>query len=153
MWASLPENEHNPAPLNPPVYESDLPTFTSDVRMEKIPEIFATGPGKGERSQAQGSGGGGPVEAVWWVKEVGVQWRVKGTAFVVANDIDQEGHEESSGVRTVKSEVGSRMRVKEGMGGKEGEWSWGKEVTGHFGNCSPGMRGEFCISVLPLESS
>lgn len=121
--------------------------------MEKIPEIFATGPGKGERSQAKGSGGGGPMEAVWWVKEVGVQWRVKGTAFVVANDIDQEGHEESSGVRTVKSAVGSRMRVKAGMEGKEGEWSWGKEVTGHFGNCSPGMRGEFCKSVLPLESS
>jgi hypothetical protein len=57
----------------------------------------------------------------------------------VANDI--EGNDESSGVRTVKSEIGSRMRaVQEG---KEGDWSWKKEVDGHFGNLSPGMRGSF----------
>jgi len=90
----------------------------------------------------QGSGGGGPVEAVWWNSEVGTQWRVKGTAWVVGNDID-EG--EGSGVRSVKAEVGRRMRWvgdkdDEGM---EGEWSWKREVRGHFGNCSPGMRGEF----------
>ncbi|MCJ1225638.1 hypothetical protein MMC12_002287 [Toensbergia leucococca] len=140
MWATLPENKHNPAPPNPRVYESDLPTFTSDVRMQKIPEIFATGAGHGGVEQAQGSGGGGAVEAVYWVKEVGVQWRVKGRAFVVARDVEGEG-EGSSGVRTLKSEVGARMRVlEEGM---ESEWSWARELTAHFGNCSPGMRGSW----------
>ena len=139
MWGELPENKHNDAPMNERVYESELPTFTSDVRMRKIPEIFASSAGHGDESQSQGSGGGGPVEAVWWIKEVGTQWRIKGTAFVVAGDIEGEG-EESSGVRTVKSEIGERMRVvKEGG---EKDWSWEKELTAHFGNCSPGMRGE-----------
>ena len=140
MWAELPENKHNDAPMNERIYESELPTFTSDVRMEKIPDIFASSAGHGDKSQSQGSGGGGPVEAVWWIKEVGTQWRVKGEAFVVAQDIEGVG-EESSGVRTVKSEVGSRMRiVKEGG---EKDWSWERELTAHFGNCSPGMRGKF----------
>lgn len=109
--------------------------------MLKVPELFATGAGHGDKSQSQGSGGGGPVEAVWWVKDVSVQWRVKGTAWIVGPDIEgAEGSEESSGVRSVKSEIGARMRVVEP--GQEGEWSWARELTGHFGNCSPGMRGE-----------
>lgn len=145
MWAELPENKHNDAPRNESVYESDLPTFTTDVRMQKVPEIFGSGPGHATKlEQAQGSGGGGPVEAVWWVKEIQVQWRIRGQAFVVGPDI--EGDEVSSGVRTVKSEVGKRMRVASGMEGKEGEWSWQTELTGQFGNLSPGMRGEFnCV--------
>lgn len=150
MWATLPENKHNDAPKNPHVYESDLPTFTSDCRMEKIPEIFSTSkgsPGADGRTAdgdaidgkiSRGSGGGGPVEAVWWVKDVMVQWRIKGEAFVVGPDM--EGEEEgSSGVRTVKNELGKRMRVMDEA--KKSEWSWKTELTGHFGNCSPGMRG------------
>jgi hypothetical protein len=35
------------------------------------------------------------------------------------------------------------MRVNEGMEGREGEWSWERELAGHFGNLSPGMRGSF----------
>ena len=154
LWASLPENKHNDAPENPHVYESDLPTFTTDVRMQKVPELFATGAGHGDQSQSQGSGGGGPVEAVWWVKDVGVQWRIKGTAWVVARDIEGEkGSDESSGVRSVKSEVGARMQVV--APGREGEWSWKRELTGHFGNCSPGMRGEWLVlfSPSPLAAS
>ena len=140
MWAELPENKHNDAPMNERIYESEMPTFTSDVRMEKIPEIFASGPGKGDVEQSQGSGGGGPVEAVWWIKDdVMTQWRIRGTAWVVARDI--EGSEESSGVRTVKSEVGERMGLVDGAKGKEATWKWGRELTAHFGNCSPGMRG------------
>lgn len=108
--------------------------------MEKVPEIFASSAGHGERAQAQGTGGGGPVEAAFWIKEVMTQWRIKGEAFVVADDVEGEG-EESSGVRTVKSEVGSRMRVVGEGEGHQKEWSWAREVTAHFGNLSPGMRG------------
>ncbi len=139
MWGQIPENHHNQAPMNDRVFESDLPTFTSDVRMEKIPEIFASSAGHGSASQSQGSGGGGPVEAVWWMKETMTQWRMKGEAYIIAPDIEGSG-EESSGVRTVKSELQKRMRtVKEGS---EKDWSWNKELTAHFGNLSPGMRGE-----------
>jgi len=140
MWAELPENKHNDAPQNERIYESDLPTFTSDVRMAKIPEVFASSHGHGEVSQSQGSGGGGPVEAVFWVKDVMTQWRFRGQAYIVGQDIEDSG-DESNGTRTVKSKIGERMRVVKEEG-KEG-WSWGKEVTAHFGNLSPGMRGSF----------
>lgn len=141
MWAELPENKHNEAPMNDRVYESDLPTFTTDVRMEKVPEMFASSRGHGEVDQSQGSGGGGPVEAVWWIgsKDIMTQWRIKGEAYIVGQDIEGSG-QESSGTRTVKTKVGERMRVVNEHG-KE-DWSWGKELTAHFGNISPGMRGK-----------
>lgn len=137
MWAELPENKHNDAPQNERMYESEMPTFTTDVRMEKVGDLFASSDGHAtEGRQVQGSGGGGPVEAAFWIKDVGTQWRMKGEAYVVGEDIEGEG-KQSSGVRTVKSEVGTRMRPV-----KEGEWSWGTELTAHFGNCSPRMRGK-----------
>jgi pyridoxamine 5'-phosphate oxidase len=141
FWAELPENKHNPAEKNERVYETDLPTFTTDVRMQKPFELFASSSGHADSEKlVQGSGGGGPCEAVWWAKDVMVQWRMKGDAFVVAPDIEGEG-EESSGVRTVKSEVGSRMRVvKEDA---KDSWSWDRELTAQFGNMAPGMRGMF----------
>lgn len=130
--------------MNDRVYESEMPTIASDVRMLKIPEIFGSGPGHAEKKeQTQGSGGGGPVEVVWWVKETMTQWRIKGEAFVVAPDIeeDTEQSKQSSGVRTVKSELGKRMRVVKSEG--QDTWSWAKELTAHFGNISPGLRGSF----------
>lgn len=147
MWGELPENKHykDSWPKNKRVYESDMITLTTDVRMAKVPEIFASSHGHGEVSQSQGSGGGGPVEAVFWVKETMTQWRLRGEAYVVGRDIEGDG-EESSGVRTVKSKVGERMRVVSEEG-KEG-WSWGTELTAHFGNLSPGMRGSFKVSLI-----
>lgn len=146
MWGSLPQNKHNDAPRNAPIYTSDMPTFTTDVRMQKVGQFFASSSGHASSDdQVQGSGGGGPVEAVWWIKDTGTQWRMKGEAFVVGRDID-EG--QSSGVRTVKSEVGRRMRRTEEEG-HEDDWSWAKELTAHFGNCSPGMRG--MLYVLGAE--
>ncbi|KAM3080643.1 hypothetical protein ACMFMG_005578 [Clarireedia jacksonii] len=139
MWAELPENKHNDAPMNDRVYESDLPTFTTDVRMEKVPEIFASSQGHGEVAQSQGSGGGGPVEAVFWIKEVMTQWRFKGEAYIVGQDIEEL--QESSGTRTVKTKIGERMRVVKEK--EKANWSWEKELTAHFGNLSPGMRGSF----------
>lgn len=140
FWAELPENKRNEAPQNDRVYESDLPTFTTDVRMRKVPELFASSPGHGDVSQSQGSGGGGPVEAVFWVKDAMTQWRFQGKAYVVGPDIDGPGGE-SSGTRTVKSNVGGRMRVVKEEG--KDTWSWSKELTAQFGNLSPGMRGSF----------
>ncbi|KAF1994815.1 hypothetical protein P154DRAFT_446808 [Amniculicola lignicola CBS 123094] len=140
FWTELPENKHNDAEKNPKAFESDCPTFTTDVRMEKVGQLFGTGAGHAEKStQIQGSGGGGPVEAVWWIKETSTQWRISGKAFVVAEDI--EGDEDSSGVRTVKSEVGKRMRVVDES--KESDWSWNRELTATFGNQSPGIQASF----------
>lgn len=157
MWAELPENKHNDAPRNERVYESDMLTLTTDVRMAKIPEIFSSSSGHGNVEQSQGSGGGGPVEAVFWAKEVMFQWRFRGEAWVVGPDVEGSG-EESSGTRTVKSKVRERMRVVREEG-KDG-WSWAKELTAHFGNLSPGMRGTFKnpvpgspVSIPPADKS
>jgi len=142
FWAELPENEHNKADKNPRVYESDCPAFTTDVRMEKVKDLFMSSAGHAEsEAQVQGSGGGGPVEAVWWAEKAGTQWRMKGRAFVVAEDVEEGDGESRSGVRTLKSEVGKRMRVVDDS--KEQEWSWARELEGSFGNMSPGMRGSF----------
>lgn len=133
--------------MNDRVFESDLPTFTTDVRMNKPFELFSSSAGQADdESLVQGSGGGGPCEAVWWVKEVMVQWRMRGKAYVVAPDIEGEGSQtaESSGVRTVKSEVGSRMRVVKEE--EKNNWSWKTEMTAHFGNHPPGMRGKYSFS-------
>jgi pyridoxamine 5'-phosphate oxidase len=155
MWAELPENKHNEAPQNERVYASDLPTFTTDVRMAKVPELFASSAGKGEVEQSQGSGGGGPVEAVFWIKDVMTQWRIRGEAYVVGPDIEEEGGG-TSGVRVTKHKIGERMRVVKEEGKQD--WSWDKEVTAHFGNLSPGMRGSFKnpvpgspVSIPPQE--
>ena len=73
------------------------------------------------------------------------QPRIKGEAFIIGNDIEGDGDQskESSGVRTVKSELGSRMRVVKEEG--RDKWSWKTELTGNFGNISPGMRGKHII--------
>lgn len=142
FWAELPENKHNNAERNPRAYESDCPTFTTDVRMEKVGQIFATSAGHAESNdEIQGSGGGGPVEAVYWIAETGTQWRIKGRAYVIADDI--EGDEGSSGVRTVKRELGKRMRVLASHEKERDHWSWQKELTGFFGNQSPGIKGMY----------
>ncbi|KAJ9137232.1 Zn 2cys6 transcription factor [Pleurostoma richardsiae] len=133
LWAELPPaGDRNPAPRNPPLYASDLPAFTTDARMQKAPEIA-------------GSGGGGPVEAVFWAPGAQTQWRVRGAAWVLGPDADGEGDE------AARAALLARMRRRSASageaGGKEEEeerhWSWAREVTGHFGNLAPGMRGSF----------
>ncbi|KAF2459216.1 pyridoxamine 5'-phosphate oxidase-domain-containing protein, partial [Lineolata rhizophorae] len=148
LWAELPANEKNAVARNPGVYESECPTLTTDVRMEKVGQVFGTAGGGGEgpateeevRKKMEGSGGGGPVEAVWWVPDVATQWRVRGRAYVVGPDI--EGEARSEGAEMVRSVVGRRMRVV-GDEARAGEWSWQREVDGHFGNMSPAIRGSF----------
>jgi len=138
MWAELPENKHNQAPRNHHVYESDLLTLTTDVRMDKIPQIVKSSK---DHEEISGSGGGGPVEAVFWVKDVMTQWRFRGNAYIVGQDIEQPENSTSSGVGTVKQEIGERMRVIKQEG--KDAWSWATELTAHFGNLSPGMRGRY----------
>ncbi|KAJ2907364.1 hypothetical protein MKZ38_003221 [Zalerion maritima] len=137
MWATIPPNERNPAPKNSPDYESDMPSFTTDVRTEKIAELTGTGDGAVARtsSSTMGSGGGGPVEAVFWVPDTMTQWRLRGTAYIIAPDIETE---KGCFAREV---LEKKMRPK---GSSDGcSWSWTRELTAHFGNMSPKMRGSF----------
>ncbi|KAI3582579.1 hypothetical protein IWW34DRAFT_786084 [Fusarium oxysporum f. sp. albedinis] len=128
-WAEIPVNPKNQAPLNPSLYESDLLTITTDARMEKVPELSTDG------EDVPQSGGGGPVEAVFWVVETKTQWRLRGRAYLLGQDIDDPS------ASHVRQEIEKHMRLKNND--DSGSWNWGKEITAHFGNLSPGMRGSF----------
>ncbi|KAL1846168.1 hypothetical protein Daus18300_014331 [Diaporthe australafricana] len=149
MWASITWNDKNAAPRNPDVFESDCLTLTTDARMAKVPELFASGGGGGGGDKTKSSsGGGGPVEAMFWVPETGTQWRVRGHAWVLAHDDISDTSDSSPGAKAARDAISARMRrtKKTGSGEeeeKESEWSWEKEVVGQFGNLSPGMRGSF----------
>lgn len=147
FWATLPENEYNKLPKNPAIYESDCPTFTTDARMSKVYDIFGTGKGKGDLAQSRsGTGGGGPVEAVYWVKGTKTQWRIRGKCWLIAAD-DIEGGDEAqnSGTVTVKAELRRYMRLTNhsSHAAEEKDWSWRREVENNFENLSPQMRGSF----------
>lgn len=146
LWASLPVNAKNPAPRNPTVYESDLPVFTTDARMAKAGEIGLNG---------------GAVEAVWWASEAQTQWRVRGTAWLLGPDVEtptgavaraaiQKHMRRTEGAvaPSVASTAASRTAAiaaatSSATTTATAHWSWSREVTAHFGNLSPGMRGSF----------
>lgn len=128
LWAELPVNPKNDAPLNPAVYESDLLTITSDARMDKMVELNPDG-------SPFESGGGQSVEACFWIVPTKTQWRLRGKAYLVGPDI------ESSGSST-KQTLERYMRPKNTTTNKD-SFDWPKELTAHFGNLSPGMRGTF----------
>lgn len=147
MWASLPPNDKNNAERNPDAYESDCLTLTTDARMAKVPELFGSGE-TGDSPASSSSGGGGPVEAMFWVAQTGTQWRLRGHAWVLSHaDIGGSGDNKtaasSPGARAARDAISARMRPTTSSGGGDKGWSWEREVEAHFGNLSPGMRGSF----------
>ncbi|SPO00145.1 uncharacterized protein DNG_02995 [Cephalotrichum gorgonifer] len=137
MWGSLAENPKNPAPRNPPVFESDHLTITTDARMDKAgeiaPSLLSLEEGDAP-SDTPGTDGGGAYEAVFWVPDVMTQWRLSGKAYLLGPDVESD---DPRAVR-VREAVSRGVRT---VG--EGTFSWEREVTAHFGNLSPGMRGTF----------
>lgn len=133
MWASLPVNPKNTAELNPEgAYESDLLTVVTDARMEKIPELFKSA---GEVESRQ-SGTGGPVEAVFWIEDTNTQWRIRGHALVIGPDID------SDAASPIRSALHQHMRPSSSASASR-SFSFARELTAHFGNLSPAMRGSY----------
>ncbi|EAW12966.1 uncharacterized protein ACLA_014030 [Aspergillus clavatus NRRL 1] len=107
---------------NPSVYESDMISFTTDVRMEKVGQLKQSG---------------NAVEAVFWLKESGNQWRVRGEAFVFG---DPQGGEEEEKAR---KKISKGMRTRGDGGGNEKDWGWERQVTTYFANHTPVLRGSF----------
>ncbi|RDA86777.1 hypothetical protein CP532_6363 [Ophiocordyceps camponoti-leonardi (nom. inval.)] len=129
MWAGLPVHPKNTARLNPEIYRTHLPTLTTDARMEKTPELMANDSGNAQ------SGGGNPVEAVFWMPEVQTQWRLRGRGYLIGPDIDTDAG------ASVRAALTPHMRrIAESS---SESWSWSKELTAHFGNLGPLMRGSF----------
>jgi pyridoxamine 5'-phosphate oxidase len=115
--------------------------------MSKVFDIFSTGKGKGSKEQSRsGTGGGGPVEAVYWVRDVMTQWRIRGKCWLVAADDVEGGTDaaQNSGTVSMKAEVGRYMRRVDGkQNDRDEDWSYKREVANHFENLSPMMRGTF----------
>jgi pyridoxamine 5'-phosphate oxidase len=133
----VPEDERNTAERNPPAYASDMPMFSTDVRMEKAAEVIRSALDAPRDRSVEVSDGGGPVEAVWWVKGNGVatQWRVRGDAWVLGEDIGGEG----DGPVRVRKALMERMRVVREDG--VGDWKWKREIGVVFGAQSQGIKG------------
>mgnify|MGYP002623065271 CR=1 FL=1 len=116
--------------------------------MEKVQGLFFTGANtdpnirEAEREGGlRGSGGGGPVEAVFWIEPARTQWRIRGTAWILAaGDIDDG---ESVGAKKVREMLLSRMRRISGDDNNKEEWSFSREINAHFTNLSTIMRGSF----------
>jgi len=147
MWAELSDNDRNPAERNPPgIWASDMLCITTDARMDKVTQIMLPGSEAGDAAVPEASmphsaagsasGGGGQFEAVFWVPAAKAQWRLRGTAYVLGPDIDSPEPAPSK----VREVLTRRMRR---LGGAEADWSWEREVTAHFGNMRPIMRGTF----------
>ena len=118
--------------LNPDIYESDMISFTTDVRMEKVAQIQPSSrSGEGEAFV------GNQVELVFWLKDVMKQWRIRGAAFVIG------ASDGSVGEREARREIQRGMRVLPEGHGHEKEWTWERQVTTYFANHSPVMRGLF----------
>ncbi|PGH02409.1 hypothetical protein AJ79_07641 [Helicocarpus griseus UAMH5409] len=130
------ERTHQDSGINPSIYESDLLTFTTDVRMETIHQMnLCIVEGK---QRSIGTGGEGPIEAVFWVKDAMTQWRIRGKVYVIG--ADSKNHWELE----ARSNIQQWVRRKEGSTDKDAEeWSWEREITAHFANLSPMMRGSF----------
>lgn len=135
MFGAPPRDAPNSA-KNPQTLASDLLTFTTDARSAKIPDLLGPGP----TGDVRESGGGGPVEAVFWIEGVRTQWRVRGDSWVIGPDIEGGG----AGAEAVETALKGRMR-----GSGEG-WGWERERVAHFwgmnseqikrlGGAAPGM--------------
>lgn len=110
--------------------------------MDKVPEIFSSPTATKYLQDLPQSGGGGPVEALFWSVPTKHQWRLRGHAWVLAaGDLD------SANAKVAKEAIQARMVSSSSSSsppGKDGEeWSWEREINAHFGNLSPAMRGSF----------
>jgi len=107
---------------NPPTFESDMLTFTTDARMEKIEHLQSSGQ---------------EIEALFWLKEVSSQWRIKGKAFSIGNPCGEKDQQELES----RAAIRKALRTKSHDGCEKEGWSWEHAVTRYFANHAPAMRG------------
>ncbi|KAL4931647.1 uncharacterized protein BDV17DRAFT_288710 [Aspergillus undulatus] len=110
--------------LNPDVYESDLLSVTTDVRMKKMGQLH-------DSEDA--------VEGVFWFEEVSAQWRVRGRAIAIG-DPEGDSNKEEKASREI---VQKAMRKKSDGEGDSKDWDLERQVATYFANHSPVMRGTF----------
>ena len=78
-----------------------------------------------------------------WVRQAAAQWRLRGRAYVLAPDVEDAGSEGAGEVKRILRERMRRRKEGDEHGDEAEEWSFAREITAHFGNVSPLMRGTF----------
>ena len=102
--------------------------------MEKVSELFEDAKEtSATTTPPPQSRVGAVVEGVFWSPKTMTQWRIRGHACIIGPDID------SDAAAPVRQALNGYMRRV----GETDSWSWSRELTAHFGNLSPGMRGTF----------
>ncbi|CAI7611819.1 unnamed protein product [Penicillium glandicola] len=109
---------------NPPIFESDMLSFTTDARMDKLTQLESSGHA---------------IEAVFWLKGLMTQWRIKGTAYAIGNPGGENEQEE----KISRNEIRKALRVKGDADTDIAKWTWENAVTKYFANHSPVARGSF----------
>lgn len=112
---------------NSSVFESDMLTFTTDTRMEKLSQLESSG---------------NAIEAVFWLKDLMTQWRIKGTAYAIGNPQGEAAEDE----RHSRQEVQKALR--ETKNSDTSKWTWERAVTKYFANHSPVARGWSFFHIL-----
>lgn len=105
---------------NPPLFESDMLTFTTDMRMDKMRQLESCD---------------GEVEALFWFANIAAQWRIRGRAVAIG---DPGGAVEDSEIRG-RDVIEKSIRVK--PDGTMERWNWEHAVTRYFASHSPLARG------------
>ena len=123
---------------NAPLFESDLLSLTTDIRMEKLKQLDSTG---------------NSIEAMFWLKEVMVQWRIKGQAYYLGSPTPESGAESD-----LQAQLFNALRLKPDYDGDQkvdsNKWTWDKAITKYFANHSPAMRGKFVNNAsIPTPSA
>lgn len=106
---------------NPSLFESDMLTFTTDKRMEKLRQLESSD---------------GEIEALFWFAEVPSQWRIRGRAFAIG---DPRGDVEDGEIRA-RDVIEKSIRLT--PDGTMESWNWEHAVTGYFASHSPLARGK-----------
>lgn len=109
---------------NPPTYESDMLCFTTDIRMDKLEQL--------ENSEHA-------IEAMFWLKDLMTQWRIKGKALAVGDPRGVESEQEKAN----RESLLSSLRIKDDYNGSAEDWTWERAITKYFANHSPLARGSF----------
>jgi hypothetical protein len=109
--------------------KTDCPVFTTDARMRKPAELRACP----------------AVEAAWWCRSAGVQWRVRGVARMIGGGGGGGGEAEvEEGTEESRAALERRMYdVQAGPVRHRGGWTWAGEVAAWFASQSPRIRGVF----------
>lgn len=149
--------------------DSPCPTFTTDSRDNKVAHIF----GKDETDRSlpgfdvfgRGSGGGGSVEAVYWLAKVKMQWRLRGKCHLItdgAGDDNLDSGQDNThdhqqrrqeGLTSSKAAIRPHLVSSDHDSIQDDDSAWEAEVQGYYQRLSREiqisfLRSSFTVGII-----